>query len=388
MATVGIQTKKLQTGKKSYAVWYKDPFTGKQHHYKSYRLKKVADAEVAKLRILIDTGTVPNSTARKKRGIIKLGEIGDLLRQKWRNQVRTGEIKPVTENGYLGLLKMIEEQFGSRMFGSITREEILEYRVDLAEATSNVTSNRRFFIFKQIFAKAMEKGFCEKDFLAGVKYLSEKDQERDFWLRPEQLDRLLEKAHESRVHHYMVLAILLAAEHGASTQEILDLRWSDIDFNWNGCGYIHFHRTKNGVDRTHRLDMGRTKKALLDRRRFLTKRRKILENEVDGHVVGNVDGSAIKGFKTAWRTIKKKAGRQEMHFHDLRHTFCTNLLYSGIPMKQVNTLIGHKTMEMTYRYTHCENAQECTGLGNLNKRYYSGGNQEHPSSQSPEYELQ
>jgi integrase len=384
MATVGIQTRTLQSGKNSYAVWYKNPATGKPHHFKSYRLKKIADQEAAKLRILIDTGTVPDVAARKKQGVITLAEVGDLLRQEWRNEVRSGEIQPVTESGYLSHLKMIEERFGSRMFGSITKEEILEYRVALAEATSNVTSNRRFFIFKQIFTKAMDRGLCQKDLLADVKYLSEQDHERDFWLRPEELDRLLEMARGSRVNHYLLLAILLGAEHGASTQEILDLRWEDINFDWNGCGYIHFHRTKNRVDRTHRLDMGRTKQALLDRRRYLAHRRGISENELDGYVVGYPDGKPMKGFKRSWRTVRQKAGLEEMHFHDLRHTFCTNLNFSGISASQVNAFIGHRTMEMTYRYIHALEVNECTGLSNLQQRYNSGEKLENPMPPQPE----
>ncbi|MGX9367348.1 tyrosine-type recombinase/integrase [Desulfoplanes sp. PS50] len=373
MASVGIQAKPLKSGKNSYAVWYKHPVTGKSKHYKSYRLKKIADQEVAKLRILIDTGSIPDVATRKKRGVITLAEVGDLVRKEWRNKVRSGDIKPVTESGYLGHLKKIEEDFGSRMLATITKDEILDFRLDLAESTSKVTANRRMHVFKQIFSKAEENGLCLKNILAGVKNLGEQDHERDFWLKPEQLDRLLEKAQKSKVNHYMVLAILLAAEHGASTQEILDLRWEHIDFDWKGCGCIHFHRTKNGVDRSHRLDMGRTKQALLDRRKFLAQQRKISEGEVDGYVVGYIDGRQMKGFKRSWRTIRNNADLEMMHFHDFRHTFCTNLNISGISAPQVNAFIGHKTLGMTYRYIHALEVNECTGLSNLQQRYNSGG---------------
>ena len=40
------------------------------------------------------------------------------------------------------------------------------------------------------------------------------------------------------------------------------------------------------------------------------------------------------------------------HFHDLRHTFCSNLLLSGSDLKDVKEMIGHKDLAMTDRYSH------------------------------------
>jgi integrase len=375
MSTVGIQPKKLSNGKRSYSVWYKDPVSGKQRHYKTYRLKKVADEEVAKLRVLIDTGTVPDAPTRRKRGVITLTEIGDLLRRDWRNKVRTAEMVRKTEEGYLLQLHAIEKVFGDRIFGSITKDEILDYRIEVAEMFSNVSSNRRFFIFKQLYAKAKEKGYIGQDGISKVRYLSEKKHERTFWLRPEQLTLLLDAARQNRSKHHMVLAILLAAEHGASKQEILSLKWEDVDFELAGNGCINFHRTKNGVRRIHRLDMGRTRKALLERRQYLAERRNIPEDKVDGYIVGHVDGSRMIRFKSSWDTIRRTAGFEKMHFHDLRHTFCTNLVCSGMTLKHVKELIGHRTMEMTERYAHFEQLQDFGGLRERAARYERGKSQ-------------
>ena len=61
----------------------------------------------------------------------------------------------------------------------------------------------------------------------------------------------------------MPAIIYLGAEHGAAKQEILSLKWSDIDFEFKGRGLIKFYRTKNKRKRTEFL-MPRTKQALLD----------------------------------------------------------------------------------------------------------------------------
>ncbi|WP_233248505.1 tyrosine-type recombinase/integrase [Desulfonatronum sp. SC1] len=42
------------------------------------------------------------------------------------------------------------------------------------------------------------------------------------------------------------------------------------------------------------------------------------------------------------------------HFHDNRHTFCSNILMAGGTLKHAKEMIGHKTLRMTDRYSHLE----------------------------------
>jgi len=46
------------------------------------------------------------------------------------------------------------------------------------------------------------------------------------------------------------------------------------------------------------------------------------------------------------------AGIKNFHFHDLRHTFCCNLILSGSDLKEVKDMIGHRELSTTDRYTH------------------------------------
>ena len=43
---------------------------------------------------------------------------------------------------------------------------------------------------------------------------------------------------------------------------------------------------------------------------------------------------------------------ENFHFHDLRHTFATRLVQSGIDLYKVQCLLGHKSPIMTQRYAH------------------------------------
>lgn len=48
----------------------------------------------------------------------------------------------------------------------------------------------------------------------------------------------------------------------------------------------------------------------------------------------------------------KRAGIRELHFHDLRHTFCTYASESGASTLELATAMGHQTLQMLQRYTH------------------------------------
>jgi integrase len=77
-----------------------------------------------------------------------------------------------------------------------------------------------------------------------------------------------------------VETIYLGAEHGACRQEILDLEWSKINFEYAERGIITFLRTKNKKERTEFL-MPRTREALMewhDHQQWMRHRKKVVDN--------------------------------------------------------------------------------------------------------------
>ena len=47
-----------------------------------------------------------------------------------------------------------------------------------------------------------------------------------------------------------------------------------------------------------------------------------------------------------------KAQIQNFSWHCLRHTFASRLVMSGVSLKAVQKLMGHRTIQMTARYAH------------------------------------
>ena len=362
MATVTIQRRKRQDGSTSYPVYYVDPQTGQKKYHATFRTLKDAQAATHTLREVIDKGSAPEPR-RKARGLT-LGEIGELCKATWRERAAGGELRPATLEGYLnhlhGLLRFERTETlpdGARLVhpplrnlrvALLTPDMIKSIRLSMAAASSAVTSNRRLFILKELCARAAKEGESAKNPSLGISYLSEKKHHRTAFLTPAELDTLLEHAAANRAG-YLVPAILLAAEHGASLQEVLSLKWGDIDFGFEGTGRITFFRTKNNRRRTMRL-MPRTRDALLYwRERLLAERN---TGTVAGNVCCRLDGTPISSITHAWEAARKGAGLEDFHFHDLRHTFCSSVIMAGGDIKMACDMIGHSDIKMTSRYAH------------------------------------
>ena len=61
-----------------------------------------------------------------------------------------------------------------------------------------------------------------------------------------------------------------------------------------------------------------------------------------------------------WERIRAKVGCVDLRYYDLRHTFASIGLSSGLHLDQIGELLGHKQKQTTSRYVHLE---EDTGQG-------------------------
>ena len=173
----------------------------------------------------------------------------------------------------------------------------------------------------------------------------------------------------------MPALFLLGAEHGTSRQEALSLNWDDIDFDYQRKGLIRLYRNKNKRERTEYL-MPRTKEALLNWKSHLqwARHRKRIGTFNPKPVFCRLNGTRLKRFDNAWRTICDLAGVDDFHYHDLRHTFCSNLLLSGSDLKDVKEMIGHSDITMTDRYSHITNLHKLHRQTMLAEHYANGKN--------------
>ena len=63
-------------------------------------------------------------------------------------------------------------------------------------------------------------------------------------------------------------------------------------------------------------------------------------------------GDRVKNVRKAFSTACRRAGIDNFHINDLRHTFASWLVREGVPLYVVSKLLRHSSIQMTERYAY------------------------------------
>lgn len=235
--------------------------------------------------------------------------------------------------------------FGKLYLDEITPRHIEEYRSMRLKKIKPITTNRELALLKGMFTKAIDYGYVTTNPVKKVKMIPEGDCARERILTQEEEERLMSEA----VPHLKPF-LVIALNSGMRRGEILKLAWSEIDFRNRLVHVIKTKRNKNRVvpmnNILYRTFQGLRSEANGSERVYPTK-----------HVQG------------AFETARKKAGLSGLRLHDLRHTFATRLIQSGVDVFTVQKLLGHSTITMTMRYVHSFEAQMRDAVAQLDKKF-------------------
>ena len=156
---------------------------------------------------------------------------------------------------------------------------------------------------------------------------------------------------------------------GLRRGEICGLQWSDFDGNTGTlkvCRTLHSQRkgeytvgeTKTGKG-MRTIILPKTVADILRRRKADTISQWIFPDPVKPEDPVN-PGSAYLRMKT----LLRRAGLPSIRFHDLRHTFATHALTSGVDAKTLSGILGHTNASFTLdTYTHVTSDMQKTASG-------------------------
>lgn len=135
-------------------------------------------------------------------------------------------------------------------------------------------------------------------------------------------------------------AFRLLALTGCRLNEVLGLRWDDVDFE---AGTLWLADAKAG-GRSH--SVGALALALLDGIPRIEGKPRVFH--------GAAAGTALADYtlQKAWRVIRVDAGLEDVRIHDLRHTVGTYAGQTGANAFLVRDKLGHHTVAMTARYVN------------------------------------
>lgn len=139
------------------------------------------------------------------------------------------------------------------------------------------------------------------------------------------------RRHDSNL--WILFIVQFALETAMRQGEILGLSWTDIDLNKRTA---HLETTKNGDRRTVPLST-RAVQILQE-----------LPRSIDGRVFPMNKAALCANFSNAC----KRAGIEDLHFHDIRHTAITNMAGKFSNILELSAVTGHRQLSMLKKYYH------------------------------------
>ena len=230
-------------------------------------------------------------------------------------------------------IKRLKEFFSGLYLHEITIHKVQQFKAQRALEVAPATVNRQLACLKSMFNKAMAWGkFTGENPVKTIKLFKE-DNQRLRFLEQEEISMLVLRCNE-----YIKPIVTVAINTGMRRGEIMGLKWRDIDFKRR---IIHLYNTKNGEKR----EIPMNEIAL----NALIGVRKHPDSEL---IFVKKNGQPYGDFKKSFFTACQKSDIKNFRFHDLRHTFASHLVMSGVDLNTVRELLGHKSLAMTLRYAH------------------------------------
>ena len=264
------------------------------------------------------------------------------LAERYEREYVAMHCKPVTASHYgLMLRKHIVPGLGELRVADVERKHIMTFQYGLSDMPT--VANRAVDILVKMFNLAEAWGLRPRGknpcrFVR--RYKVEKHHER--FLTHEELYRLGQVLNiapaERLASSHAAAAIRLLVLTGCRRNEILGLRWEDLDFE---AGEMRLADSKTGA-RVVPMPAPAAK-VLADLRR------------VPGNpwvFPGRKKGTHQRNLNDSWDRVRKRADLDGVRLHDLRHSFASRALALGEGLPMIGKLLGHRKVQTTARYAH------------------------------------
>nr|WP_185909679.1 tyrosine-type recombinase/integrase [Azospirillum doebereinerae] len=296
-----------------------------------------ARTEAEKLLASVKQGTDPaaEKKARTKRG----ATVSDLADSYLTEHVEVKN-KASTATGFRRLVeKEIKPALGKLQVDKVTRADVAKLHHDMRDTPRQ--ANQTLAVLSKMFGLAEVWGMRPDETNPCKKIERYRENKRERFLSTPEVERLgkvlAELDQTTEVHETVLAGLRLLLLTGCRLGEVLALRWDDVVEGAvlirDGKAGARIH-TIGALAQAFLADLPRTSVWVLPAPLDL---KKPLPNSTISH---------------AWGTVRTKAGLEDVHLHDLRHTVGTYAGQTGANAFLVRDKLGHKTLAMTGRYVN------------------------------------
>jgi integrase len=251
--------------------------------------------------------------------------------------VQTNFANKTYENAERVLLKF-DEMFGNRSVTSLTLEDLEKYKsARKAEGVSATTINIDTKTMKAAFAVAADWGRTKSNPFAKVKPIKTNKYQAAY-LTAEDFVKLIQSINRPWLLDVIRVGVLTGMRLG----EIMNLKWSDYDAAKKEITIVSSdsYRVKGGKMRT--IPLVTDASAILDAKKRSSEW--IFVNEKGRKCTDDYVSKLLKAY------VRKSGLSDEIHFHSLRHTYCTWAAEANMPIHVLKALAGHSTVRVTEQY--------------------------------------
>jgi integrase len=247
--------------------------------------------------------------------------------------------KPLSQQRDKRLGEMyIIPSLGHFKISSISRDDI----VNLHKNMQKINANRMLSLLSKMLNLAELWGYRADGTNPCRHVKKHQENKRERFLNQAEiicLQQVLLEEESKKIEMPSVLyAIHLLLLTGCRLNEILSLRWQEINFE-KSCLFLSDSKTG--------------KRTVYLSPQALKLLKGIPREQNNPYVIiGRKNQSHLVNLQKPWKRIRNKAGLTDVRIHDLRHTFASVAAASGLSLPMIGALLGHKQTQTTARYAH------------------------------------
>ena len=299
----------------------------------------------------VRSGGDPSNERQQRRAAPNMGMLFD----RYLLEHATVHKKPSSVRNDRSIIKgHLTPVFGSLKVTEVAREDVIRFHRSLSDRPYQ--ANRALALLSKAFSLAEYWGWRSDRTNPTLHVRKYPEEKRRRYLSTEESFRLSETLKRADKDGFLmvpdqdgelrrkpvlpqaVAVIRLLLFTGARAMEIISMRWEWLDIPNRELG---LPESKIGFRIIHLND------AAVD----------VLNDiiAVPGNpyvITGNKEGSHLVNIKDPWKVIRDDAGLLNFRLHDLRHSFASYAVSSGMSLPIVGALLGHSQPSTTARYAH------------------------------------